>query len=192
MYNSLQFSHQLVKARVQPGDWVVDATAGNGHDTLLLAQLVGSKGTVLSYDVQELALDNTKKRLVEAGCLEQVRLIHRGHETLETELYPDHYIRAAMFNTGYLPSGDHSLVTQAPSTIQALEICLRYLLPKGVITLVTYHGHPGGDTELAHLQDYLQSLDQRQFDVLEYRFINQSNQPPILFAVERKNVKGSS
>lgn len=192
MHNSLQFSHQLLKARVQPGDWVVDATAGNGHDTLLLAQLVGPRGTVLSYDVQEMAIANTRKRLTEAGCLAQVRLIHRGHETMESDLAPDHGIRAAVFNTGYLPGGDHSLVTQAPSTIQALEICLRYLLPRGIITLVAYHGHPGGEAELVQLLGFLQSLDQRQFDVLEYRFINQSNQPPILFAIERKSVKVST
>lgn len=191
MHNSLQFSHQLVKARVQPGDWVVDATAGNGHDTLLLAQLVGPKGMVFSYDIQEQALDNTRKRLAAADALNQVRLIHRGHETMDTELAPDHGIKAAMFNTGYLPGSDHSLVTQASSTLRALEICLHYLLPKGIITLVTYHGHPGGDVELAQLQAFLESLDQRQFDVLEYRFINQSNHPPILFAIERRRRKAS-
>lgn len=189
MHNSLQFSHELVKARVQPGDRVVDATAGNGHDTLLLAQLVGPKGTVLSYDIQEQALENTRKRLAEAGCLQQVRLIHRGHETLETDLAPHQPIRAAMFNTGYLPGSDHSIVTEASSTRKALEICLCRLLPKGIVTLVAYCGHPGGATELAQLREYLQSLDQRRFDVLEYRFINQSNKPPLLFAVERKNVK---
>ncbi len=37
---------------VQAGDTVVDATAGNGHDTLFLAKLVGPSGAVYAIDVQ--------------------------------------------------------------------------------------------------------------------------------------------
>ena len=34
------------------GDTVVDATAGNGSDTLFLAQSVGPQGTVYAFDKQ--------------------------------------------------------------------------------------------------------------------------------------------
>lgn len=186
MHTGLQFSHQLVKSRVQPGDTAIDATAGNGHDTLFLAQQVGPKGTVLSYDIQESAINSTRRRLSEADLLSRVRLIHRGHETMETELAPDRYIKAVMFNTGYLPGGDHTIITEAPRTLQALTAACHYLLPKGIITIVAYHGHPGGKEELANLVQYLQQLDQQEFDVLQYGFINQHNEPPLLFAVEKK------
>lgn len=38
------------------GDTVIDATAGNGHDTVFLAQLVGRQGRVWAFDVQSSAL----------------------------------------------------------------------------------------------------------------------------------------
>lgn len=37
---------------VSPGDTVVDATCGNGHDTLALARLVGPHGCVIALDIQ--------------------------------------------------------------------------------------------------------------------------------------------
>ncbi len=39
----LQYAQQLLKDSIEEGDTAVDATAGNGHDTLFLAQLVGMK-----------------------------------------------------------------------------------------------------------------------------------------------------
>ncbi|AZR73811.1 hypothetical protein BBF96_10690 [Anoxybacter fermentans] len=186
MHNSLQYSHQLIKTRVQPGDLVVDATAGNGHDTLLLAQLVGPKGKVYSYDIQACALKETRHRLQKAGLLERVKLIHRGHETMDQDLAPGQSIKAVMFNLGYLPGGNHSIITKPDTTIQALKIALKHLLPRGLITIVAYHGHPGGKNELSALVKYLSTLDQYNFDVLQYQFINQVNQPPILFAIEKK------
>lgn len=186
MHNSLQFAQQLLKTRIQPGDLVVDATAGNGHDTLFMAGLVGDRGTVYSYDIQAAAIEATRVKLEAANLLHRVQLIQRGHETMERELAPANYVKAVMFNTGYLPGSDHQVTTQPTTTLQALTIALRYLAPRGIITIVTYYGHPGGAQELADLNSFLQGLEQQQFDVLQYHFINQENQPPILFAIEKK------
>lgn len=49
--NAMQYSHQLLTEIVQPGDVVIDATMGNGHDTLFLSELVQSTGRVFSFDV---------------------------------------------------------------------------------------------------------------------------------------------
>ena len=56
----------------------------------------------------------------------------------------------------------------------------------GRIVLVCYWGHEGGDTELSQLLDFLPTLDQHEWTVLLYQFINQQNQPPICFVIERK------
>ena len=37
---------------IHKGDLVVDATAGNGYDTLFLARAVGPSGTVFAFDRQ--------------------------------------------------------------------------------------------------------------------------------------------
>lgn len=187
MHNSLQYSHQIIKTKVQPGDLVIDATAGNGHDTLFLAQLVGPKGQVLSYDIQPTALEETRKRLEKEDLTDRVQLIQRGHETIDQDLAPDQYIKVAMFNLGYLPGGDHSIITQPRTTIKALETILTYLFPKGLVTIVTYYGHEGGKRELNQLTEFLANLDQSHFSVLRYEYINQTNQPPILFAIEKRS-----
>ena len=59
-----------------------DATAGNGHDTLFLAQRVLPGGRVFAFDVQEAAIGRTRERLSDRG-LESVTLIHAGHQEIE-------------------------------------------------------------------------------------------------------------
>lgn len=50
----LPFAHDTLRKVVRPGDYVIDATCGNGHDTLLLAELVGINGHVLGFDIQQI------------------------------------------------------------------------------------------------------------------------------------------
>ena len=48
---------------INEGDIVVDATMGNGYDTVYLAKKVGPKGKVYAFDVQEEALKSTSKKV---------------------------------------------------------------------------------------------------------------------------------
>lgn len=57
--NAVQLSHEIIKQTVKVGDIVVDATCGNGNDTLLLAKLVGNEGKVFAFDIQNAAIENT-------------------------------------------------------------------------------------------------------------------------------------
>ncbi|HJE16826.1 MAG TPA: methyltransferase domain-containing protein [Enterococcus casseliflavus] len=182
---AMRYSHTLLKEVLQPGQTAVDATMGNGFDTELLASLVGPTGQVFAFDIQEQALQATKKRLAEKELLAQVQLIHQGHETLaEVVSGPVH---AAIFNLGYLPKGDKAIITLPDTTKTALEALLTRLAPKGRIILVCYYGHAGGEAELKEVHSFCQQLPQEKFNVLSYQFINQRNQPPILFCIERKN-----
>ena len=56
METILEFSHRLLKTAAQEGDTVIDATVGNGHDTIILAHLVGDQGKVFGFDIQEQAI----------------------------------------------------------------------------------------------------------------------------------------
>ena len=49
----IELAHKVISERVKAGDTVVDATIGNGHDTLFLAKCVGMKGRVIGFDVQD-------------------------------------------------------------------------------------------------------------------------------------------
>jgi tRNA A58 N-methylase Trm61 len=141
--------HRALREVIQPGDAVIDATAGNGHDTCCLAEAVGSKGQVYAFDIQRAALDAARERLRDQGLDERVTWNLAGHEFMSTHL-PGHLrgkIRAITFNLGYLPGGDHSLTTRVPTTLAALEEAIRLLAPGGLITLMIYHGHPEGVEE---------------------------------------------
>lgn len=181
---AMHYSHTLLKEIVQPGQTVVDATMGNGFDTELLASLVGPKGRVFAFDIQEQALTTTKQRLAQKQLLSQVSLHHLGHEHVAE--YVQGPIQAAIFNLGYLPRGDKEIITLPATTKQALEALLLLLAPRGRIIIVCYYGHQGGAAELAAVQQFCAELPQESFNVLSYQFINQRNQPPILYCIERK------
>ncbi|MGK0551117.1 class I SAM-dependent methyltransferase [Enterococcus faecalis] len=184
---ALKFSHQLLQEVIRPGDYVVDATMGNGHDTAFLADLVGLNGEVLAFDVQKQALQATEKKLADLDLLSQTTLFPLGHEYLDSVLAEGTPITAAIFNLGYLPKSDKQVITQPTTTHQALTSLLPHLTSGGRIVLVVYYGHPGGAKELTMLQEYTASLPQDNYNVMRYEFINQQNQPPVLFCIERKH-----
>lgn len=179
----LQYAQQLIKDTVEEGDTVVDATAGNGHDTLFLAQLVGDEGQVYAFDVQKSAVDATLHRLLDNGLEHRALVLNRGHE--EVANYVHKPVAAAIFNLGYLPGSNHDIVTQPNTTIQALEDLLKLLKIGGLIVLVIYHGHPGGKEERDAVIKYVSQLPQKYVHVLKYEFLNQQNDPPFVIALEK-------
>src|SRR5690606_3119323 len=97
----------------------VDATAGNGYDTVFLAGRVGPTGRVYAFDIQEEALRETRARITEQGLADRVELIHAGHERLLE--YVNGPINAMVFNLGYRPRGDKRVITRPETTIEALK-----------------------------------------------------------------------
>lgn len=184
---ALRFSHELLEEVIELGDTVVDATMGNGNDTLFLAKLVGETGLVYGFDVQEQALENTTERLEKENSFSQAKLLLQGHETIEITLLPDEKVKAAVFNLGYLPKGDKSVVTNELTTIRALEALLLRLEKSGRIVLVIYDGHDEGKIEKEEILNFVSKIEQEKFSVLNYHFINQRNNPPSLICIERKN-----
>jgi hypothetical protein len=61
------------------------------------------------------------------------------------------------------------------------------MTPQGIIVIVIYHGHPGGADERNQLLQFVEGIDQHLADVLQYRFINQINEPPFLIAIEKRD-----
>ncbi|KXG76843.1 hypothetical protein AN619_08350 [Thermotalea metallivorans] len=174
----------IISAVVQEGDTVIDATMGNGNDTLYLRKMVGNTGKVIAFDIQEKAIENTKKLLQSFHMADAVELIHDGHENMD--LYVFQEVSAVMFNLGYLPKGDHHIVTKPDTTIIAIEKALSLLKRNGIITIAVYHGHEEGMIEKDQVLAYATTLDQNQFHVLRLDFINQKNNPPFLLVIEKK------
>lgn len=177
----LPFTKSLLEQTVHPGDTAIDATAGNGHDTHYLAGLTGENGKVFAFDIQEAAIESTRKRVEEFS---HVELIRDSHAKITD--YVREPIAAAVFNLGYLPKGDHSIITKAQSTLTAIGQCLELLKPNGMLLVVIYSGHEGGSEERDAVMEYAGQLPQVSYDVLKYEFINQRHSPPFLVAIEKK------
>ncbi len=184
----LPFARQLLEKAVKPGDITIDATLGNGHDTLFLAQLVGDNGRVYGFDIQQEAIENTKEQLTTHELNDRVTLFKQGHETVMSVIPPVHHgkITGAIFNLGYLPGGDKEIVTRPKTTILALNQILDMMAPEGILVLVIYHGHPEGAVERDYLIRYVETLDQNYVHVLRYQFMNQLNNPPFVIALEKR------
>ncbi|WP_079710970.1 tRNA (mnm(5)s(2)U34)-methyltransferase [Paraliobacillus ryukyuensis] len=183
----IPFAHELLEQVIKPGDLAVDATCGNGNDTLFLSQVTGQAGKVLAFDVQEQAIEETKNKLAQHNQT-NVELHLDGHENIDNYLQKEQQgqVAGAIFNLGYLPKSDKTIITKAATTIEAVSILAANLKPGGRIVLVVYHGHPGGAEEKDALYDHLTTLDQAHYRVLQYGFINQINQPPFILAIEKK------
>jgi len=184
----LPYARKLLHLAVQEGDIVIDATVGNGHDTTFLAELIGETGHVYGYDIQDQAIQNTVERLEKASLQKRVTLFHQSHEKVkETIPQTDHgKIKGAIFNLGYLPGGNKEIVTVPQSTISAIEQIHDMMAPEGILVVVIYHGHEGGEIERDTLMEFAKNIPQDTAHVLCYRFINQANNPPFIVAIEKR------
>lgn len=151
----IKHAHQIIQQTIETGDSVIDATIGNGYDTLFLAELVGSAGQVYGFDIQQSAIDATQQRLKNHDA--QVKLILANHSDMKQHIPPAQHgkIKTIMFNLGYLPKGDKSIITQTESTLSALNAACELLAQNGVITVLAYTGHQGGAEEADSVEHWL-------------------------------------
>lgn len=149
-------AHQWLKTRIQQGQHVIDATAGNGYDTVFLARLVGTKGKVYAFDIQEQAIANTHRRLQEEG-IQQVELFQCCHSKMQTSLPASTlgFINGVMFNLGYLPRADKTIITRSVTTLSALQQLTAIVANPAYITIIAYPGHTGGKEEQREIEHWL-------------------------------------
>jgi predicted methyltransferase len=142
-------AQKLATEVLRPGDFAVDGTAGKGRDTACLAQAVGPAGHVHAFDIQPEALASTRHLLEAAGLIARASLHLRSHADLDDVLSAEQRGRlgVAIFNLGYLPGGNPSIITQPGSTDRALRAAFDHLRPGGRLICVAYTGHPGGPEE---------------------------------------------
>lgn len=167
------------------GAFAVDATVGNGYDTLFLAHRVGDQGRVLGFDVQKAALNGAAELLRFAGTLQRVTLVLDSHSNIGRYLPPGQIVHGAMFNLGYLPRGNRQIVTHPETTLPAVEAILDHLTPGGRMTILSYRGHQGGAEECVAIREFLRSVRAEEFSVRELKGIVDTETTPRLFMVER-------
>jgi len=211
----LELAHASVQRAVTPGSLVVDATAGNGNDTLFLARLVGPTGLVLAFDIQPEALENTRVALEKANLATQVRLFLTGHENITACLQgnavpppvgrlaasltakslsdPALYlsaksqVSAAMFNLGFLPGSEKEIATRPSTTLAALIGLLPAMLPGAVLSIHCYSGHDGGREESRAVLDWATRQPEDAWRVYRYETLNKKRGVENLILIERRS-----
>ncbi|MBN8459307.1 MAG: class I SAM-dependent methyltransferase [Verrucomicrobia bacterium] len=150
-------AHELGGLLLGNGAVVIDATAGNGHDTVWLAERVGETGRVLAFDVQAAAIEAARRRVEDAGWLGRVAFYQESHVGMDSYAPPGS-VSLVMFNLGYLPGGDHGLTTERETTLAALEAATRVLRPGGGLSVVCYPGHAAGVIEAEAVGEWFARL----------------------------------
>ena len=161
-----QQAHQALSSHletlgVKKFQFSIDATCGNGFDTLFLAET--TEETVFSFDIQAVAIQNTQQLLSKTVHANKVQLIHQNHSEMLNYCQQQHptsvgKIDAITFNLGYLPRADKSITTTADSTIAALNAASQLLSKNGVISIICYRGHDGGLMESKTVLEWLSAL----------------------------------
>jgi SAM-dependent methyltransferase len=203
----LQATHQLWKTHVKPGDLVVDATCGNGHDSLYLSKLAiqsNKPGKLYCIDVQEEAIASTRRRLLEdphlAGLVDQhVCFVHGSHESFPASIEQS-TVALICYNLGYLPgkkrlldmsSGvSDALITKPATTISSLRNALPLVKEGGLVSVVAYPGHAGGSEELEAVKEFLATLDDQTWRVYGNFPLNKPKLP-VLFNAFKIDKGGS-
>ncbi len=215
MHRLLSMQHTLAEsvdiAGKPEGFCLVDATAGNGHDSLFLLRLLRSAGAgpeffVQAFDIQPAALENTRARIEqvdiedqtsdgdieseapENGLLRRWRghLLHHAEFAAElSHLLPFAKVGIAMFNLGFLPGSDKAMVTKASSTLVAMQSLCARMCPGGLLSVHCYAGHPGGEEETLAVLDFCRALDDKIWKSLVREFINKQRNRELLILVER-------
>lgn len=184
---AVAFVHWMIAQNVRPGDTVIDATCGNGGDTVFLAEAVSPSGHVHAFDIQQEAIQATYDRLQKKSLEQYVTLHHCSHEyavSVLTEAERTN-VRAAVFNLGYLPGSDKQIVTSASSTTAAVLSYLHTFPPGAPVIVVIYHGHPGGRAERTAVESLAAELSEQEVRVLRYSLEFQEKAPPYVLTFEK-------
>lgn len=185
-------AQDIWRAYVQEGDAVVDATAGNGGDTLWLAKSVGPQGSVFAFDKEESALAGTAARIRANISVENMPSMHFHHccHSLMQDVVALHSASLICFNLGYLPSAEDKpqTATGQHSTLAAVAAALNMVNDRGLISIMAYTGHPGGQQEYEAVRHYLQALSPVKWTVSEHKYINRPT-APVLMCVAAKGAK---
>ncbi|MCH9609062.1 MAG: hypothetical protein S4CHLAM45_08230 [Chlamydiales bacterium] len=166
-------TYSLWKSHLKPGDLIIDATIGNGHDTLLLAKILAGDGTLIGYDIQKKAIESTEKKLLTLFPHERkiISLKQKSHANFDEQ-----GAALIVYNLGYLPTGDKKITTLTETTLQSLESAFSILDKNGMLSIMCYPGHGEGEKEERAILKFLSQVDKR-WVVRHTKLVNRHKAP---------------
>jgi hypothetical protein len=202
-------SHDLWRNVVQPGDNCIDATAGKGIDTTLLASLVGPTGHIYAFDVQQEALETTKSAVKDnidensrpsidyiLGCHSEMTqritaVLSSSHGDGDDDDDDDSSniegcVALVCFNLGYLPGkGDKNITTRCETTLKAIQAAQQLLKPGGMVSVLSYLGHEEGRREYEAVKRGMVELPTYEWITLQVQTLNRPSAPILMTAQKR-------
>ncbi|MBO4318684.1 MAG: hypothetical protein J5855_10510 [Mailhella sp.] len=209
----LEIAHTFITRHAPQNGVCLDATAGNGHDTLFLCSLVHG-GLVIAADIQDAALESTQRllahkltrmasipdpmqRFSEIFILSEhgkpYNVIGKINNTFLLKL--DHadygilpgcrFLDVCMFNLGYLPGSDKSVKTTACSTAVAVSEAYKRLRSGGVMTIHCYTGHEGGEEETEAVGIFFSEVAYDEAEITRCTQFNKESGKEHLFLIRK-------
>jgi methylase of polypeptide subunit release factors len=175
---------EILARLIEPGDRVIDATAGNGHDTVFLAEHVGESGEVLAFDVQDAALRSAGEKVAAMGFSKRVRFILGSHAGMADHAEAGS-VAVVMCNLGYLPGEDHALTTETEGTLAALDAAAGLLRAGGMLSVICYPGHPAGAVEARAVEDWMANRSADGWRVARYGAVGTRRPAPFLMLARK-------
>lgn len=187
----LDLAHTYWQQIVQPGDQVIDATCGNGQDTLVLCQLTLNKpnGLVYAIDIQSKAIELTRRYLSDnlpAHVLDRICYYQGCHSQFPSSIQTES-ISLITYNLGYLPGGDKNLTTQTATTLQSLKQALELVKAGGAVSITCYPGHTEGSIEQNAILEFASTLAPNEWSCCHHRWLNRKKSPSLLL-LQKKTI----
>lgn len=185
----LEIAKNYWKNFLEKNDIVIDATCGNGNDSLFISKLLDlTKGKLYLFDIQKKAIENTLlllKNSLAQEIFEKIYLINDSHADFSK--YINFKVNLIIYNLGYLPKGNKEITTKLETTLLSIQSGLTLLDDRGAISITCYPGHKEGEKEERNLVSYLSSLDNSKFSVCYYKWLNKEKAPS-LFWIRKKTL----
>lgn len=183
LVKTTELAHDYWKRWIQPGDTVIDATCGNGHDTLALAQLINGTGQVFGYDIQPIAIEKTRHLLQATLTPAQLKTITL--HCMSHECFMELSAKAIIYNLGYLPGGEKTVTTKVSSTLKSLQAACNIVCPGGFISVMLYPGHSEGANEEKEILAFAANLSSQEWSVLHHSWLNRQKAPSLLLLIKK-------
>lgn len=173
------------KEHLRPQAIVIDATCGNGQDTLILARLTLKQegGLLIGLDIQETALRKTQEMLESSegtDVFQKTLFERRCHSEIDQIPLP-HAPDLIVYNLGYLPGGDKSITTKTQTTLVSLHKATKLLSERGALSVMCYPGHEEGKQEEEAILAWARALFSHKWQVSYHCWINRCNAPSFLW-----------
>ena len=173
-------SHSIIENHLEKKNVVIDATMGNGYDTVYLGNLVGDSGKVYAFDVQEEACLNYKLK-----NRKNVSVVNDSHHKFDEYVIEDK-VNCIMYNLGFLPGSNKEITTLAKTTMKSIEEGLEFLDSNGIMTIAVYRGHAEGKNEEHFIMEYVRNLPKNIYGVMLHEYLNRAKSAPLLIVIEKK------